>query len=1241
MEAQPARILPLDKVVCFVRFNPFDVGNKKLEFNGGITVSEILSELKIQDELIPIVFVGDDLVFEDYYDSLKIKVGTLVSIAIVPKKKVFRSVARFVVPVIASFLAGPIAGAILGNGIIASSALGAGLIAGLTKAAVGFALNSIASLAVNAIAPPATPKLSNANSRLRSVSPVTNITKESQTYFIQGARNRETQSAPVPVLLGRHRCVPPLAAKNYTDVAGNKVYSRQLFMLSQGTLNISDERLGETALSSFQGVTGEEILDGTSSSSIGIYPSVVNQVDLNIAVTKSGGWIRQTTSLNTDELEVTLVFANGLVRFDNQNKKQSQSVNYEIRYAPTGTTDWVTQSLSANAAQTAAYIKTHTFDVTRGQYDVEVRRTTSDSTDVQVRDELQWIALRSFRIENPVNRDGLCLKALRIQGSEQLSGSPDQYNFDGEQTACLDWNGTAWVKRFTQNPASIYRYVLQNIGKSDISDERLDLTRLQEWHEFCEAKGFKYNTYIDYQTTRETVLNEIAAAGLASPVLNDGKYSVVIDKEKDDIVQLITPRNSFDYSFEKVFQENPHGLKVTFLDEEQGYLQNEITVYDDGYDETNATRFESIDFPGVTSIDNVHRLARHHLAVMRLRPVVHVVTMDFENLVCTKGDRVRLAHDVPLVGLGWSRIKEVGASSITLDEEFIVESGKSYGVRIRRSDGSQVTADVTNIAGTYNELDITVPVDIAAGDLVAFGVRGEESIDCVVQAITPTNDYQATLKLVDYSPAIFSASEGPIPEYVAPITLPAEFTRPLPPELISVITDEAAQVVNIDGSVSSRMVVNIKNNNPYPVETIVNIQRSGLDDFEFADTLGIGSNKVIIENLVQGETYNLRLRYRRLVGSILSNSVSEELIINGVTFLGTSRPPPDVENFDITVRSNNVYLKWDAINVIDLDYYEIRYQGVTTGATWGSALSLLQVPKGNNSATVASKVGTYLIRAFDKQGNYSENATFAVTTVGQLDGLNQVYTKDEHTLWGGSFEGTAVDSGNLQLGSTAQWDDLGLLDDLGYWDNADGVLAAQGVYYFEDQVDLGAVYTSVVTANLVVSGANLTNLWDDLGLWDEIETWDGTDPSQYDVRLQVRTTDDDPTGSPTWSSWQDIRIGDYTARGFEFRLVLSANVVDVTPVVSEATIEIDAPDRVESGDDITSGTGGKVVSYPKPFSPSSNPAIAVSADDMATGDYYSITSKSNTGFTIEFFNSGGTSKDIQFSYVAKGFGLGE
>ncbi len=68
------------------------------------------------------------------------------------------------------------------------------------------------------------------------------------------------------------------------------------------------------------------------------------------------------------------------------------------------------------------------------------------------------------------------------------------------------------------------------------------------------------------------------------------------------------------------------------------------------------------------------------------------------------------------------------------------------------------------------------------------------------------------------------------------------------------------------------------------------------------------------------------------------------------------------------------------------------------------------------------------------------------------------------------------------------------------------------------------------------------------------------------------------------------------------------------------------PDRIESDRNISSGTGGLAVAFANDFN--DTPSIYVTADSMATGDY----------FTIEFFDSGTTSVDRTFDWLARGFG---
>ena len=52
------------------------------------------------------------------------------------------------------------------------------------------------------------------------------------------------------------------------------------------------------------------------------------------------------------------------------------------------------------------------------------------------------------------------------------------------------------------------------------------------------------------------------------------------------------------------------------------------------------------------------------------------------------------------------------------------------------------------------------------------------------------------------------------------------------------------------------------------------------------------------------------------------------------------------------------------------------------------------------------------------------------------------------------------------------------------------------------------------------------------------------------------------------------------------------------------------------------------------------PSIGINAHNMASGDFFEISSISGTGFTVHFKNSSNASIDRNFTYQAVGFGKG-
>jgi hypothetical protein len=119
--------------------------------------------------------------------------------------------------------------------------------------------------------------------------------------------------------------------------------------------------------------------------------------------------------------------------------------------------------------------------------------------------------------------------------------------------------------------------------------------------------------------------------------------------------------------------------------------------------------------------------------------------------------------------------------------------------------------------------------------------------------------------------------------------------------------------------------------------------------------------------------------------------------------------------------------------------------------------------------------------------------------------------------------------------------------------------------------------------------------------------------------LYIRTTEDDPSGSPEWSEWRQFLVGDYTARAFEFQLRLTSGTNTHNMLVTGLSATVDMPDRVDSERNLTSGAGTYSVTFPSAFK--ETPTIVITPKNLATGDYYAVSNESETGFDLVFRNA--------------------
>jgi len=125
--------------------------------------------------------------------------------------------------------------------------------------------------------------------------------------------------------------------------------------------------------------------------------------------------------------------------------------------------------------------------------------------------------------------------------------------------------------------------------------------------------------------------------------------------------------------------------------------------------------------------------------------------------------------------------------------------------------------------------------------------------------------------------------------------------------------------------------------------------------------------------------------------------------------------------------------------------------------------------------------------------------------------------------------------------------------------------------------------------------------------------------------------------TPTWTAWEEIIIGDYTCRAFKFKAELESLNDNTAPLISSLGAVIDMPDREERGADLQTSAGGVyTVTYANAFKAA--PTVKITGQDMATGDYFTVTSKSTTGFTVNFFNSAAAGVQRTFDFSASGYG---
>ncbi|MDR2020532.1 MAG: hypothetical protein LBQ14_07185 [Treponema sp.] len=628
---------------------------------------------------------------------------------------------------------------------------------------------------------------------------------------IRGSKNTSRPYGHVPVLFGRHLVTPDFAALPYIDIANNDEYLVQLFCAGYNNM-IPDPatfKVGDTALAEL-GATKDihavlagldpliqvELLDGDGPGSV--YPRRVKPIEINRQVKQylsddSDGAVVTTTPTGTTKIVVNFAFPQGLFGVDGKGRIIQVSLYVNIYFKRSDEDDsayrrfgFIGDGAIVSGDYREGSYHSVSRDVEPGEWTIKVENGGPYNDAARYRyDALYLLSINAFQDGQPVAPEvqrHVQLIAIRVMATDRFNGIIDNFNFVA-QAKLPSWSGLGtgpetWNTAESKNPASALVYALQGtINRKPVDSQFIDWPAVEAFFAWCEDHQYYCSAVLSNKITLMELLTQICHTARAMPIKRDGLFSLVQDIERGAHVQLLTPKNTIDYSETLGFADIPPALEMRFVDESSGWQDEVRTVYDTPSGEkedTDPADFQDAPLWGVTNARQTFLLGRYDYACIHLRPRQHTITLDIEYLISYKGAWIKYSGDTALSGVAWGRIAEIHQTGdfiteLTLDEMVQMEAGKTYRIRIRTAQNTQHEYTVV-FDGTYTNtigLEDPIPVSdgIQTGNLYAFGTVGEVTLDLLVVDIDPINDTSARLTCIDYAPDIFGVDD---PDYVIP-----------------------------------------------------------------------------------------------------------------------------------------------------------------------------------------------------------------------------------------------------------------------------------------------------------------------------------------------------------------------------------------------------------------------------------------------------------------------------------------
>ena len=268
--------------------------------------------------------------------------------------------------------------------------------------------------------------------------------------------------------------------------------------------------------------------------------------------------------------------------------------------------------------------------------------------------------------------------------------------------------------------------------------------------------------------------------------------------------------------------------------------------------------------------------------------------------------------------------------------------------------------------------------DLAIGDIVnvTLSSLGYSSKPHRVIGITFREDYLMDLNLVIHQDAHYTWATKTQVTATPSTNLPNPYSVTAPASVT--LTDEMIEYS--DGVVLTRLNILVGVSTDKFVQYYqVEAKQSTESDYKI---LGKGTQlNYEMLNVVDGAIYNVRVK------SINALGVSSTYTSANRTVIGATETPNDVTDLSVSmVGSNQMELTWTPVSDLDISWYELRYQNVTSGATWNASTPLTRVTRRKSDSVTVNAMSdvAILIKAVDKLGNSSASENIVYTNISGL-----------------------------------------------------------------------------------------------------------------------------------------------------------------------------------------------------------------------------------------------------------------